>query len=101
MASSSRRRRLDRKMVWLLRKELKSVLRSRWLLVGFIISPLFAWMFQGAFLGFVYAQASVEPERIYITNEDTGLWGDYIYGNLTESMDTLLISELVSVTHEE
>ncbi|NHI82948.1 MAG: ABC transporter permease [Candidatus Thorarchaeota archaeon] len=101
MISGSRQHRLDPKMVWLLRKEIKSVLRSRWLLVGFIISPLFAWMFQGAFLGFVYAQASVEPERIYITNEDAGIWGDYVYGNLSESMDTLLISELVDVTYEE
>ncbi|NHJ13766.1 MAG: ABC transporter permease [Candidatus Thorarchaeota archaeon] len=101
MDNRPRAPRLDPKMLWLLRKEIKSVLRSRWLLVGFIISPLFAWMFQGAFLGFVYAQASVEPERIYITNDDSGIWGDHVYGNLSESMDTLLISQLINITYEE
>lgn len=94
------------KTVWLLRKEIKSVLRSRWLLLGFIISPLFAWIFQGAFLNFVFAQ-TVEPELVYITNEDEGVWGDFlndsIYAryqwekNNPNEQQVLLLSNVVSV----
>ena len=101
MENNGRRWKFDPKMIWLLRKEVKSVLRSRWLLVGFIISPLFAWMFQGAFLGFIYAQTTVEPEVVYITNDDTGIWGNYVYGNISESKETLLIRELINVTQLE
>ncbi|MFW9982954.1 MAG: ABC transporter permease [Candidatus Thorarchaeota archaeon] len=75
----------SKKTVWLLKKEIKSVLRSRWLLLGFIISPLFAWLFQGVFLNFLFATA-VEPEQVYITNEDgldgNSTWGDYLYNNI-------------------
>lgn len=101
MENKQSRLRIDPKMLWLLRKEVKSVLRSRWLLVGFIISPLFAWMFQGAFLGFIYAQTTVEPETIYITNDDTGIWGNHVYGNLSESSNNLLIRDLINVTQLE
>ena len=68
------------KTKWLLKKEVKTVLRSRWLVLGFIISPLFAWMFQGFFLNFLFATA-VEPETIYITVEDEGHLGQIIYDN--------------------
>ena len=68
------------KTKWLLKKEIKTVLRSRWLVLGFIISPLFAWMFQGVFLNFLFATA-VEPETIYITVEDEGPLGQIIYDN--------------------
>ncbi len=68
------------KTKWLLKKEVKSVLRSRWLLIGFMISPLFAWLFQGVFLNFLFATA-IEPETVYITVDDEGLWGQYIYDN--------------------
>jgi ABC-2 type transport system permease protein len=68
------------KTKWLLKKEIKTVLRSRWLLLGFIISPLFAWLFQGVFLNFLFATA-VEPETVYITVEDEGPWGQYIFDN--------------------
>lgn len=70
------------KTKWLLKKEVKTVLRSRWLVLGFIISPLFAWMFQGVFLNFLFATA-VEPESVYITIEDEGEWGQNLYGNIT------------------
>ncbi|MFW9810823.1 MAG: ABC transporter permease [Candidatus Thorarchaeota archaeon] len=74
-----------KKTVWLLKKEVKSVLRSRWLLFGFMISPLFAWLFQGVFLNFLFATA-VEPEFVYITNEDglsgNSTWGDYLYNSI-------------------
>ena len=68
------------KTKWLLKKEVKTVLRSRWLVLGFIISPLFAWMFQGFFLNFLFATA-VEPETVYITVEDEGPLGQIIYDN--------------------
>ena len=97
--------RIDSKTVWILRKEIKSVLRSRWLLLGFIISPLFAWTFQGMFLGFIVEQA-VEPETVYITLDDEGGWGQILNSsivtqvalenaNLTEKV--LLIEQLVPV----
>ena len=57
------------KTKWLIKKEVKTVLRSRWLVLGFIIGPLFAWLFQGVFLNFLFATA-VEPEAIFITVED-------------------------------
>ena len=66
------------KTKWLLKKEVKSVLRSRWLILGFIISPLFAWLFQGFFLNFLFA-TSVQPETVYITVDDEGPWGQYLY----------------------
>ena len=68
------------KTMWLIKKEVKSVMRSRWLLLGFIISPLFAWMFQGVFLNFLFATA-VEPETVYITVDDQGHWGQDLYNN--------------------
>ncbi|NOR38995.1 MAG: ABC transporter permease subunit, partial [Candidatus Thorarchaeota archaeon] len=101
--------RIDSKTVWILRKEIKTVLRSRWLLLGFIISPLFAWMFQGMFLGFIVEQA-VEPETVYITLDDEGGWGQILNSsiatqvalenaNLTEKV--LLIERLVPVDRSD
>ena len=68
------------KTKWLIKKEVKTVLRSRWLVLGFIIGPLFAWLFQGVFLNFLFATA-VEPEAIFITVEDEGPLGQIIYNN--------------------
>ena len=68
------------KTKWLIKKEVKTVLRSRWLLLGFVIGPLFAWLFQGVFLNFLFATA-VEPETVYITVEDEGPLGQIIYDN--------------------
>jgi len=45
-----------------------------------MISPLFAWLFQGVFLNFLFATA-IEPETVYITVEDEGPWGHYLYDN--------------------
>ncbi|UCE10622.1 MAG: ABC transporter permease [Candidatus Thorarchaeota archaeon] len=93
------------KTVWLLKKEIKSVLRSKWLILGFMISPLFAWLFQGAFLNFVFAQA-IEPENVYITVEDEGAWGAYLnnsfwaqynYEKDNPNVSFLLIEELIPV----
>lgn len=86
------------KTYWLFLKEVKSVLRSRWLVLGFIISPVFAWMFQGAFLSFVVAQTSVEPEKVYITLEDNGSWGVALYDAIQSHADDLLIDPLVNVS---
>jgi ABC-type Na+ efflux pump permease subunit len=91
---------LNMKTVWMLRKEVKEVIRSRWLILGFIISPMFAWFFQGAFLSFIVAQTSEEPEMVYITIEDDGVWGRTLYEALNSSKDSLLINPLVNVTRE-
>ncbi len=93
-----KRKRRDKKTIWLFRKEVKSVLRSRWLLLGFIISPLFAWLFQGAFLSFIVAQTTTEPETVYITLEDDGIWGTTLYNQIRTHTDDLLIDPLINVT---
>ncbi len=89
-------------MKWLLKKEIKSLIRSRWLIIGLIISPLFAWLFQGAFLSFITAQTTEESEMVYITNEDTGVWGQTLYTFIQDNKDgVLLIDPLVDVTKQE
>lgn len=93
---------LDVKMVWMMKKEIKSIMRSRWLLLGFIISPLFAWLFQGAFLSFIVAQTAEEPEMVYITNEDTGIWGQTLYNAIDGNKEGWLnIDPLVNITKQE
>ncbi len=92
---------LNVKTVWMLRKEIKEVLRSRWLILGFIISPMFAWFFQGAFLSFLVAQTSEEPERVYITVEDDGVWGRTLYEQIYANRSVLLIDPLVNITRAE
>ncbi|HDD67093.1 MAG TPA: hypothetical protein ENG31_00535, partial [Candidatus Thorarchaeota archaeon] len=94
----SKRRTRGKKTIWLFKKEIKSVLRSRWLLLGFIISPLFAWLFQGAFLSFIVAQTTTEPETVYITVEDNGTWGKTLYDAIRTHTDELLIDPLVNVS---
>jgi len=96
-----RRLRLDVKTLWMIRKEAKEVFRSRWLILGFIISPLFAWMFQGAFLSFLVGQTSEEPEQVFITVEDNGVWGRTLYEEIYANRSKLLIDPLVNITLEE
>lgn len=93
--------RLDVKTLWMIRKEVKEVFRSRWLILGFIISPMFAWMFQGAFLSFIVGQTSEEPEQVFITVEDDGVWGRILYEEIYANRSTLLIDPLVNVTLEQ
>jgi ABC-2 type transport system permease protein len=91
----------DRKMKYLIKKELKSLFRSRWLIFGLIISPVFAWLFEGSFLSFVVAQTTSEPSRVFITLEDEGVWGQTLYDAIETDMDELLISELLNITKQE
>jgi ABC-type Na+ efflux pump permease subunit len=91
----------DSKMKYLVKKELKSLFRSRWLIFGLIISPVFAWLFEGAFLSFVVAQTTSEPSRVFITLEDEGVWGQTLYDAIESDMDELLISELLNITKQE
>ncbi|MFW9804151.1 MAG: ABC transporter permease, partial [Candidatus Thorarchaeota archaeon] len=91
----------DRKMKYLIKKELKSLFRSRWLIFGLIISPVFAWLFEGSFLSFVVGQTTSEPSRVFITLEDEGVLGQDLYDAIESNMDTLRISELVDITKEE
>jgi ABC-type Na+ efflux pump permease subunit len=92
------RLKLDAKTLWMIRKEVKEVFRSRWLILGFIISPLFAWLFQGAFLSFIVGQTSDEPEQVYITVEDNGVWGRTLYEQIYMNRTTLLINPLTNVS---
>ncbi len=92
---------LSAKTYWMLKKEIKEVLRSRWLLIGFMISPLFAWVFEGFFLSFIVTQSVEEPELVYFTNDDTGAWGANLMRNITGVKESLKISELIEVTKQE
>ncbi len=96
-----KRPKLDAKTLWMIRKEVREVFRSRWLILGFIISPMFAWMFQGAFLSFIVGQTSEEPERVYITIEDNGTLGRQLYEEIYANRSILLIDPLVNITLEE
>ncbi len=91
---------MDSKVGWLLKKEIKTVVRSHWLLIGLMLSPMFAWLFQGAFLSFIVAQTTEEPETVYITNEDDGEWGRTLYQAIEDNKRELLIDPLVNVTRE-
>lgn len=95
------RPKLDAKTLWMIRKEVREVFRSRWLILGFVISPMFAWMFQGAFLSFIVGQTSEEPEQVYITVEDDGIWARTLYEEIYANRSALLIDPLVNVTLEE
>jgi ABC-type Na+ efflux pump permease subunit len=91
----------DRKMKYLVKKELKSLFRSRWLIFGLIISPVFAWVFEGSFLSFVVGQTTSEPSRVFITLEDEGVLGQTLYDAIESNMDELLISELLDITKQQ
>jgi ABC-type Na+ efflux pump permease subunit len=90
--------RANSKTLWMIKKEVKEVFRSRWLILGFIISPMFAWLFQGAFLSFIVGQTSEEPEQVYITVEDNGVWGRTLYEQIYMNRASLLINPLTNVS---
>jgi len=96
-----RKPRMDVKTLWMIRKEVREVFRSRWLILGFIISPMFAWMFQGVFLSFIVGQTSEEPEQVYITIEDDGVLGRHLYEEIYANTSILLIDPLVNITLEQ
>ncbi|TFF84836.1 ABC transporter permease [Candidatus Thorarchaeota archaeon] len=111
--SKKKRKNNGRKMLWLMKKEVKTIFRSRWLLLGFMLSPLFAWTFQGFFLNFLFAQA-VEPEHVYITIENvngTNPEGQDLYDAIVARYEFektqptnsrfLLFSNLTTVSAEE
>ena len=58
-------------------------MRSRWLILGFIISPMFAWLFQGAFLSFIVGETVQLKSKIYFTLEDDGEIGASLFKNIT------------------
>ena len=90
-----------RKDTFLIKKELKSLMRSRWLILGFIISPMFAWLFQGAFLSFIVGETVQLKSKIYFTLEDEGAIGTSLFRNITENQDNLRINKMINITREE
>ncbi|MEM2143592.1 MAG: hypothetical protein QXQ81_10085, partial [Candidatus Thorarchaeota archaeon] len=89
--------RIDTKSVWLLKKEIKSVFRSRWLLMGFVLAPVFAWLFEGAFMSLMVAQTTEEYEKVYITVEDEGIWGRRLLEEMEANKSLLRIDPLVEI----
>ncbi len=92
---------MDKKVYWLIKKEVKSIVRSRWLMLGFIISPIFAWMFQGAFLSFVVGETTVEPSDVYMTLEDNGPLGQQLFRSIVNHSEDLRIRQIINITREE
>ncbi len=94
---SRQRRNVFRQLSYLIRQELKSALRSRYIFLSFIIMPIFIWILQGLvplFMLGVLGNNSVEGEIIHVTNLDQGTvtWnnqtfslGDYFVKKLNES----------------
>jgi ABC-type Na+ efflux pump permease subunit len=88
---------------WLIKKEVKSLLRSRWLILGFVISPMFAWLFQGAFISFVYDQSSGSgaTSKVFFTLEDEGAMGESLFRNISENQFNLNITKIINITRDE
>ncbi len=95
------RLRMDNKVSWLMKKEIKTVLRSRWLILGFIISPMFAWLFQGAFLSFIVGETVEYKSKVYMTLEDEGVNGTELLRNIIDNADALRVSKIINITREE
>ena len=61
---------------WLLKKELRSASRARWLMLGFVLGPLLLWSFQAFIQGFIARSLVAGGLTVYITNEDEGNIGE-------------------------
>ncbi|MGY5852835.1 MAG: ABC transporter permease, partial [Candidatus Thorarchaeota archaeon] len=68
---------------------------------GFIISPMFAWLFQGAFLSFIVGETVEYKSKVYMTLEDEGINGTELFGMIAENADSLRISQIINITREE
>ncbi len=97
MSRSNQKRNVLRQLSYLVRQELRSALRSRYIFLSFVILPIFIWILQGfvplVMVG-VITGSTAEGEVIHVTNLDDGVitWnnqsislGEYFISKLNES----------------
>ncbi|MFX1534876.1 MAG: ABC transporter permease [Promethearchaeota archaeon] len=76
-------------LFYLIKQELKSASRSRWMIFGFILMPILAWGIQGAMQGVIQGTITegvfnTSEIDIYYTNADRGTKGTLLIQNLTQ-----------------
>ncbi|MFX0093252.1 MAG: ABC transporter permease, partial [Candidatus Hodarchaeota archaeon] len=74
---------------YLIKQELKSAARSRWMFFGFILMPILAWGFQGGMQGVIQGTITEDVLNtsevdIYYTNEDLGSAGALLIDQLRQ-----------------
>ncbi len=84
--------------LWLVRKELTSARRSRWLILAIIMGPLLAWGFQALVQGFMFRSIAAGGLTVYYTNEDEGLIGTEIVEQMVLYNSTLQLGKLVEIS---
>ncbi|MFX1256116.1 MAG: ABC transporter permease [Promethearchaeota archaeon] len=76
-------------LFYLIKQELRSASRSRWMIFGFILMPIIAWGIQGAMQGVIQGTITegvfnTSEIDIYYTNADNGAKGTLLIQNLTQ-----------------
>ena len=82
---------------WLLKKELRSASRARWLMLGFVFGPLLMWGFQAFVQGFVARSVAAGGLTVYITNEDQGDSGSGLQQLIVNSSAELNLGAVVEI----
>ena len=86
---------------WLLKKELRSASRARWLMLGFVFGPLLMWGFQAFVQGFVARSVAAGGLTVYITNEDEGDFGSVLQQLIVNSSAELNLGAVVEITSSQ
>jgi sodium transport system permease protein len=84
---------------WLLKKELRSAIRSRWLILGFVLIPLFNWSLQAFIQGFIARSMTTGALTVYVTNEDEGDLGTILHQWIVNSSSELNLGAIVEITN--
>ncbi len=90
-----------RQVFWLLKKELRSASRARWLMLGFVIAPLLMWGFQAFIQGFIVRSLTTGGLTIYVTNEDEGGFGSLLQQSIVNSSSELNLGAIVDITSSQ
>lgn len=88
-------------ILWLLKKELRSASRARWLMLGFIFGPLLMWSFQAFIQGFVARSIASGGLTVYLTNEDEGDFGNELHQSILNNYSELNIGAVVEITNSQ
>ena len=86
---------------WLVKKELRSASRARWLMLGFVIGPLLTWGFQAFIQGFIVQSAASGGLTVYITNEDEGNFGSELQQLIVDSSSELNLGAAIKISSSE
>ncbi len=88
-------------ILWLLKKELRSASRARWLMLGFVLGPLLMWGFQAFIQGFIVRSVTAGGLTVYITNEDEGHFGSELQQLIVKSSAELNLGAIVDITSSQ